>query len=380
MTNDSDFGANEHLRLVVDHIPSMLAYWDRDLICQFANRACKSWFGVEPDRLLGTSLQALLGPELFAANEPHITGALAGERHVFECVLPRPGGVRRHGLTECIPDRVGSVVRGVVVQVTDVTPMKVIQADLRWQSQLRMKTESHAAKLQALLQERTDMLDVMAHEVRQPLNNAAASLQSAAQVLDEFGEVVASRRLHSAQEVIGQVLGSIDNTLAVASLLARPEPIRRELTEVDTLLAIAIADMPVREHSRIRVERLADIRTVFIDMSLMRLALRNLLANALKFSADDAPVIIRLTDSDDLPALVIEVIDSGHGIAPHRLSRLFERGKPTEHERSSKREGLGLGLYIVRKVLELHDGRAELAANGPSGVTMRLVVCEPQEP
>ena len=379
MTNDFDFGANEHMRLVVDRIPSMLAYWDRDLICQFANRAYESWFGVDPERLLGTSLRDLLGPELFAENEPHITRALAGARQVFERVLPGPGGVQRHSLTEYIPDRVDGVVRGVMVQVTDVTQMKDVQAALHWESQLRVQTESHAASLQTLLQERTDMLDVMAHEVRQPLNNAAASLQSAAQVLAEFGEMVASRRLRSAQEVMGQVLGSIDNTLAVASLLARPEPIRRELTEIETLLAIAIADMPVRERSRIRVERLADIRTVFIDMSLMRLALRNLLSNALKFSGDDAPVVIRLTDSDDPPALVIDVIDSGHGIAPDRLARLFERGKRIEHERSSKREGMGLGLYIVRKVMELHDGRAELAANGPSGTTMRLVVCEPQE-
>lgn len=379
MTNDLDSGANEHMRLVVDRIPSMLAYWDRGLICQFANRAYESWFGVDPDRLLGTSLQALLGPELFAENEPHITGALAGERQVFERILSGPGGVR-HSLTEYIPDRVDGVVRGVMVQVTDVTQMKDIQAALHWESQLRVQTESHAARLQTLLQERTDMLDVMAHEVRQPLNNAAASLQSAAQVLAEFGEMVASRRLRSAQEVMGQVLGSIDNTLAVASLLARPEPIRRELTEVDTLLAIAIADMPVRERSRIRVERLADIRSVFIDMSLMRLALRNLLSNALKFSGDDAAVVIRLTDSDDPPALVIDVIDSGHGIAPDRLARLFERGKRIEHERNSKREGMGLGLYIVRRVMELHDGRAELAANGPSGATIRLVVCEPQEP
>ena len=100
MTNDVDFGANEHMRLVVDHIPSMLAHWDRDLICQYANRACESWLGADPDRLLGTSLQALPGPELFAANEPHITRALAGECQVFESVLPGSGGVQRHSLTE----------------------------------------------------------------------------------------------------------------------------------------------------------------------------------------------------------------------------------------------------------------------------------------
>ena len=379
MKDDFESGVSDHVRLIVDRVPSMLAYWDRNLLCRFANRAYEVWFGVDPDRLLGTSIRALLGPELFAMNEPHILKALAGERQVFERILTGPGGIQRHSLAEYIPDLVEGQVRGFMVQVTDVTEMKDIQAALRWENQLRVQSEAHAASLATVLKERTEMLDVMAHEVRQPLNNAAASLQSAAQVLAEFGEVVASRRLRSAQEVMGQVMGSIDNTLAVASLLARPAPIQRELTEVDTLLAIAIADMPVRERSRIRVERLADVRSVFIDMSLMRLALRNLLSNALKFSADDAAVVVRLSDSDDPPALVIDVIDNGSGVAAGRLAGLFERGTRIERERHSTREGMGLGLYIVRRVMELHEGRAELAANGPAGATMRLVVCEPQE-
>lgn len=380
MKDDLDLGVSDHLRLVVDSVPSMLAYWGRDLLCRFANRAYEDWFGVDPDRLLGTSLRDLLGPELFAMNEPHVLRALAGERQMFERILTSPGGVRRHSLAEYIPDRVDGNVRGFMVQVTDVTEMKDVQAALRWENQLRVQSEAHAASLATLLQERTEMLDVMAHEVRKPLNNAAASLQSAAQVLAAFGEVVASRRLRSAQDVMGQVLGSIDNTLAVASLLARPDPIRRELTEVDTLIAIAIADMPAGERQRIRIERLADIRSIYVDMSLMRLALRNLLSNALKFSDGDAAVVIRLTDSDDPPSLVIDVIDNGSGIAVDRLPRLFDRGTRIEHERNSTREGLGLGLYIVRRVMELHEGTAELSANGPSGATMRLVVGEPQEP
>lgn len=380
MTENLHLGVNDHMRLLVDRVPSMLAYWDRNLICRFANRAYEAWFGVNPDRLVGTPIQDLLGPELFAMNEPHILGALAGERQVFERIVPGPGGVQRHSLAEYIPDAVDGVVRGFMVQVTNVTEMKEIQAALRWESQLRVQIESHAARLEALLNERTEMLDVLAHEVRQPLNNAAASLQSASQVLAAFGEKVAARRLKSAQEVMGQVLDSIDNTLAVAALLARPAPIQRELTEVDTLIAIAIADMPGSERQRIRVERVADIRSICIDMSLMRLALRNLLSNALKFSRQDSAVVIRLTDSDEPVALFIDVIDNGSGIPPDRLPRLFERGTRNESMRNSTREGMGLGLYIVRRVMELHEGKAELAANGPSGATMRLVVCEPQEP
>jgi PAS domain S-box-containing protein len=59
------------LRTVLDHVPSMVSYWDGNLICRFANRAYERWFGVQPDDLIGTHLQDLLGPTLYELNRPH---------------------------------------------------------------------------------------------------------------------------------------------------------------------------------------------------------------------------------------------------------------------------------------------------------------------
>jgi signal transduction histidine kinase len=271
----------------------------------------------------------------------------------------------------------GTPVR-LVGALQDVTEQHNRRTELQREQANRREIERHAQALDRLLHERNEMLDVLAHEVRQPLHNASASLQSAAAVLADFGEKVASRRLTRAQTVMGQVMGSIDNTLAVASLLARPGPIQRELTDIDTLLDIAIADMPEGDRGRIRVEHEADIRSASMDMSLMRLAVRNLLSNALRFSPLDSPVVIRVTDRDDPPALCIDVVDAGGGIPDDKLTGLFQRVvRPRRDDpMASRGPGLGLGLYIVRRVMELHGGRAELAANTAEGVTMRLVIVD----
>src|SRR5512140_2874826 len=79
MNHNGDRDASEYLLRVVEQVPSMLAYWDKDLICRYANRAYQRWFGKDPAALLGTSIRDLLGPELFALNEPYILGALRGE-------------------------------------------------------------------------------------------------------------------------------------------------------------------------------------------------------------------------------------------------------------------------------------------------------------
>ena len=374
MTDDLHEDATYHMRLLVDRVPSMLAYWDRDLLCRFANRAYEAWFGVTPDRLLGTSVRDLLGPELFAMNEPYMRRALAGERQVFERIVPGPSGVQRHSLAEYIPDLVDGVVRGFLVQVTNVTELKETKAALHRENQLRVQVEDHAARLQALLQERTEMLDVLAHEVRQPLNNASAALQSAQGLLRAKGDEYASEQVLQAQDVLGEVLGSIDNTLTVASLLARPDPIQRDDTDIATLIAVVVADMPTADRDRIRIQRETSTRTALMDMSLMRLALRNVLSNALKFSPQESDVLVRISDSDEPPALLIDVSDSGAGISPDLQPSLFTRGA-RGGERNNV-HGLGLGLYIVYQVMSLHGGTTELLRTGPEGTTIRLAVSQ----
>jgi signal transduction histidine kinase len=237
---------------------------------------------------------------------------------------------------------------------------------------LRARTEQQAEHLRELLRERSEMLDVLAHEVRQPLNNASAALQSATASLATAGDKSTAERMSRAQAVIGEVMAGVDNTLAVASLLAGPDPIGRTDCDVDTLIAVAIGDMPATERGRIRVDRDTATRTASMDMNLMRLALRNLLSNALKFSPPGSPVEVRVTDSDDPLALIIDVSDHGKGVEPQVLPRLFERGTRGSEVRAEGSHGLG--LYIVRRVMELHGSTVLLHRNSPVGTTMRLVV------
>lgn len=371
MKDDPRADAAYHMGLLVDRVPTMLAYWDRNLTCRFANRAYETWFGVSPEQLLGTSVKDLLGPKIFALNEPYMRKALAGERQVFERIIPGPDGLERHSLAEYIPDLVDGEVRGFLVQVTNVTELKQTQAALVREAQLRTEIEEYATKLETLLKERTEMLDVLAHEVRQPLNNASAAMQSALGALRAKGNALASEQVVKGQRVLGEVLSSIDNTLTVASLLARPDPIHREDTDIETLIQVVIADMPVAERSRVEVHHDTATRTALMDMSLMRLALRNVLSNALKFSPATAVVKVQVTDTDEPPALHIDVIDSGPGIPPELGSRLFTRGA-----RGGKARGLGLGLYIVERVMSLHKGSVEVVHTDPDGTHIRLTITQ----
>lgn len=112
---------------VLDRASSLMAYWDRDLICRYANAAHQQWFGVTAEVLLGMKLEALLGRELFLLNKPHIDGALDGVAQQFERRISGPDGVQRHSLTRYHPDVADGVVLGFVAEVSDVSALKVLE-------------------------------------------------------------------------------------------------------------------------------------------------------------------------------------------------------------------------------------------------------------
>ena len=268
-------------------------------------------------------------------------------------------------------DASGRIVR-LVGAFLDITRRRETEQRLREEQALRRQVEHQAAELDALLTERSNMLNVLAHEVRQPLNNASAALQSAAALLADQGAADAAARLARAQHVLGHVLAGVDNTLAVAALLASPLPATRVDADLDTLLAVVIADQPSAERARVHIERASAARTASMEPALLRLALRNLVANALKFAPAESPVRVCIADVEEPPALLIDVVDSGPGIDPAVRSRLFQRGAATRRADGSPNHGLG--LFIARRALEMQSGDVQLVASDASGTTLRIVL------
>jgi len=109
----------------------MLAYWDKDQRCRFANAAYESWFGVKAEELVGRSMRDLLGP-IYPLNLPYIEAALRGDTQDFEREIPDPqGGPPRQSQAHYLPHIVAGEVQGFGVMVTDISRQKTVEAELR---------------------------------------------------------------------------------------------------------------------------------------------------------------------------------------------------------------------------------------------------------
>jgi len=120
------------IKTITDAMPAMVAYWDRDLICRFANKPYLQWFGKAPDAIIGTPMQKLLGESLFKLNEQYIRGALAGECQQFERTLTKADGSLGFTWANYIPDiDEDGTVNGFFVLVTDVSPIVKAENQLK---------------------------------------------------------------------------------------------------------------------------------------------------------------------------------------------------------------------------------------------------------
>jgi diguanylate cyclase (GGDEF)-like protein/PAS domain S-box-containing protein len=111
--------------ILLDKVPAMLGYWDKDLTIRYGNEAYAKRFGMTPDQLLGMHVREAIGEERYQLDLPFIEAALRGEAQKFERTVPHTDGEpARHTLTEFTPDIVDGEVCGFTVHVSDTTFIK----------------------------------------------------------------------------------------------------------------------------------------------------------------------------------------------------------------------------------------------------------------
>ena len=201
---------------VVDKISAVVGYWDTCQTCRFANEAYREWFGKSRDEVIGISSRDLLGP-LYPLNLPHILGALNGQVQEFEREIPLPDGSVRYSLTTYTPDIVNGITVGFFAHVADITPIKMIERELRAAKERAEALATHdfltGLPNRVLFAERFASALATAKRYKRPLVLMMADLDEFKTVNDRFGHPEGDRLLIAVAERISAVLRESD-TLA----------------------------------------------------------------------------------------------------------------------------------------------------------------------
>lgn len=115
----------KELNKILNAVPALIGYWDKNLINIQANNAYSEYFGKSPTEIKGKHIRDLLGPELFEKNRPFIEAVLKGETQTFEREIPLPTGGSKHTVAQYLPEISNGEVTGFFVIVHDVTELKL---------------------------------------------------------------------------------------------------------------------------------------------------------------------------------------------------------------------------------------------------------------
>ena len=207
---------------------------------------------------------------------------------------------------------------------------------------------------------RDEFLAMLGHELRNPLGAITAALR----VVDLCG--LAADRGVRAREIISRQMGSlvrlVDDLLDVGRLTTGKIALARVPVDLAAVVRRGVTAV-ASEDSSARIEcRAAERVWIQADETRLEQIVSNLLGNALKFTSPDGRVVVEVLAAGGEAVLRVE--DTGMGIPPDLLPRIFDLFVQGETELHRPRAGLGIGLTLVRRLVDLHGGRIEAASGG----------------
>lgn len=320
----------------------------------------------------------LLHPEDAGRVWSAVRAAIAARRtYDSEFRIVRPGGEVRWVTNKgrALYDEANEPAQMIGI-LTDVTDAKRIEAERE-----QLLAAEHAARVESerVARLKDEFLATLSHELRSPLN----AIVGWAQILQKVG----SGDARLVQEGIEVIARNADSQAQLISDLLDMNRIvsgklKMEMGPVDPNLVAAEAADTVRPTASAKGVRLelapgAALPRLHGDGERLRQVLWNLLTNAIKFTPAGGSV--RLATEEGEGRLRFHVEDTGQGLDPEFVPRLFDRFSQADASAARKHGGLGLGLSIVKQLVELHGGTIRAESDGP-GLGSRFTVSLPVPP
>jgi two-component system phosphate regulon sensor histidine kinase PhoR len=227
-------------------------------------------------------------------------------------------------------------------------------------------------ELRRLERVRREFVANVSHELRTPLTSIKALVETLAAGARDDPEV-ADDFLGRIDDEVDRLTGLVEELLDLARLEAGRVVLQIEAA--DPVAVMTRAAERLRPHAEraglsLRVDAPLGLPAVAVDHARIEQVLINLIHNAIKFTPAGGDIVVRAHENQG--ALVIAVRDSGVGIAPDELPRLFERFYKTDKARGST--GTGLGLAIAKHIVQAHGGTIWAQSEPGTGTTVSFTV------
>ena len=325
--------SEQHLRLITDALPVLIAYIDRQQCYRYINRTYETWYGKSRSHIIGKPMTELWGEINYQKLAPYIKTVLAGKAVTFESHPTTEQGNAYWIDATYIPDfNSDGEVKGFFSLVDDITERKISE------------------------QLKSEFVSIASHEMRTPLTSihGVVKLMAAGRLgeLSESESKMAQMALRNSDRLVRLV----NDILDLERLESGRDKIDKQTCDSKKLIQQAVDLLcPMAAERDITLEIEATAVEFTGDRDRLIQTLTNLVGNAIKFSSAKSTVWIT---SDLREARVLFTVrDTGRGIPQDKLESIFERFQQVDASDSREKGGTGLGLAICRHIVEQHEGK-----------------------
>jgi PAS domain S-box-containing protein len=354
----------EPYRSVVQQSSQLIWVTDAAGNAIFHNRAFLEFTGVRQETLLGTAGRYVIHPEdVNAVVKAHRSTLQHGTPFRQEARIQRHDGVYIWHLLQIEPLKdEGGKQMGCVGFASDIQRVKEL-----------------AETAEAASRAKDEFLALLSHELRNPL----APILTALQLMRLRCDGQFTRELDVLERQTRYLTRLVEDLLDVSRITRQKINLERRPVRVGEIAATAIemaSPLVEQRNHHLSVEMAAPDATILGDPDRLAQVFSNLLSNAAKYTPPGGNIALRADAIDG--EITVRVRDSGMGIAPELLPRLFELFSQGTRTLDRSQGGLGLGLAIVRHLVELHGGSVTAYSDGPgrgSEFVVRLPRLAPTE-
>ncbi|SKB43176.1 sensor histidine kinase [Dyadobacter psychrophilus] len=330
---------------VVDRISAMIAYWDKNLVCRYANASYLEWFGKKSEDMIDKiTLPQLLGP-LYEKNLPYIQGVLGGNAQTFEREIMLPNGKTRYTLANYYPDLVDGKVLGFFVHVADINDVKLLQQELAKSNNVINQQNKRLA----------NFANVVAHVLRSYAGNLRSLMTLYELAEDDAEETAVIQMLKDLSEGFSSMVEHLSEMVKIqnhdknkyqpCNLLAHLSTTINSLSlQIKSLNASVLTNVDPGLH-------------VLAHPAYLESIILNLLSNALKYRHPVRAPKINIDTFCTDTHLQFRIKDNGIGIDLQKHGKdLFGMYKTFHGNADAK----GIGLFITKFQIEALGGHIQV--------------------
>jgi PAS domain S-box-containing protein len=368
------FLSQQTLNLIFDNLPVLISYIDSDLRFQYINKTHENWLGLSLDDVEGKYIKDIVGKKTFEVISLNLKKANEGETINFENER-NYNGKKRFSQSTIIPHLgLDKKVLGFITIVTDISELRKRENKIKHQ-------KDELAELNAT---KDKFFSIISHDLKSPFTTLLGFSELLFNEYDTFDEKTRKEFIELIYKSSQNNFKLLENLLTwsltqIGKIKFNPSQVNLKalVDENIDLINQAALGKGIRLESQINHDIIIDT-----DNDLINTVIRNLISNAIKFTPKDGKVTISanlVSETQPNEYLELSIKDTGLGIAPENLGKLFKIGKSVSRTGTEGELGTGLGLMLCKEFIEKCGGKIWVESEVGNGSVFHFTLPNSQQ-